>query len=114
MFPDDFASHNERISEAFTIQKEKMMRKYVLAATLAASISLVGCTTQDRDTVAGAVVGGGLAAVTADALGASAGWTVAAGAAGATAGALYARNRRTNQCAFSNGDGTYRIRPCPN
>ena len=89
------------------------MKKTVLAAALAASMSLVGCTTRDQDTVAGALVGGGLAAVTAGALGASAGWVVAAGAAGATVGALYARNRRTNDCAYSNGDGIYTIRSCP-
>lgn len=90
------------------------MKKTVLAAALAASMTMVGCTTRDQDTVAGALVGGGLAAVTAAALGANAGWVVVAGAAGATVGALYARNRRTNECAYSNGDGTYRIRPCPN
>ena len=88
------------------------MKKTILAATIAASMSLAGCTTRDQDTVAGAVVGGGLAAVTAAAIGANAGWIVVAGAAGATVGALYARNRTTNQCAYSNGDGTYTIRSC--
>ncbi len=89
------------------------MKSVVLAGTLAVSMVLVGCTTREQDTVAGAVVGGGLAAVGAAALGASSGWIVAAGAAGATVGALYARNRSTNECAYSNGDGTYRIRRCP-
>jgi len=88
------------------------MKKTILAAAIAASMSLAGCTTRDQDTVAGAVVGGGLAAVTAAAIGANAGWIVVAGAAGATVGALYARNRTTNQCAYSNGDGTYTIRSC--
>ena len=73
------------------------MKKVILAGTIAASLLMTGCTTRDQDTVAGAVVGGGLAAVSAAALGASAGWVVAAGAAGATVGALYARNRRTNE-----------------
>jgi hypothetical protein len=95
------------------VKQEKSMKKVILAGTIAASLVMVGCTTRDQDTVAGALVGGGLAAVTAGALGASAGWVIAAGAAGATVGALYARNRRTNECAYSNGDGTYRIRPCP-
>jgi len=89
------------------------MKRTILAGAIAASLVLVGCTTRDQDTVAGGLVGGGLAAVSAAALGASAGWIVAAGAAGATVGALYARNRRTNECAYSNGDGTYTIRSCP-
>ena len=33
-------------------------------------------------------------------------------AIGAAAGTLIARNTRTNQCAYSNGDGTYRTVPC--
>ncbi len=90
------------------------MKRALLSGAIAASLLMAGCTTRDQDTVAGAIVGGGLAAVGAAALGASSGWVVVAGAAGATVGALYARNRRTNECAYSNGDGTYRIRSCPN
>jgi hypothetical protein len=90
-----------------------LVKKTFLATTIVATLALAGCNTRDQDTVAGAVVGGGLGAVTAGVLGASSGWVVAAGAAGAAVGALYARNRSTNKCAYSNGDGTYTIRTCP-
>lgn len=89
-----------------------------LAATLAvsAAIAMAGCQSMsrvDQNTLAGGVVGGGLGALTAAAFGASAGWVVVAGAAGAAVGSLYARNASSNQCAYSNGDGTYYVAPCP-
>ena len=89
--------------------------KLAVGAVLAGALALAGCQSvsqTDQNTIVGGLVGGGLAAVTAAALGASAGWTVVAGAAGATAGALYARNASRGQCAISNGNGTYRIVRC--
>ena len=56
-------------------------------------------------TLAGGLVGGSLGAVTTAELGASAGWVVAGSIAAGPVGALIARNRHTNQCAYSNGDG---------
>ena len=82
---------------------------------MAGALAIAGCQSMsrvDQNTLAGGVVGGALGAVTAAALGASAGWVVVAGAAGATAGALFARNATTGECAISNGDGTYRIVRC--
>lgn len=87
----------------------------VSAALLASAMAITGCQSVsrvDQATLFGGVVGGGLGAVTAAALGASAGWVIVAGAAGATAGALFARNAALNQCAIANGDGTYRIVYC--
>ena len=87
----------------------------IAVVMLAGTLALAGCQSTsriDQATFLGGAVGGGLGAVTAAALGASAGWVVVAGAAGATAGALFARNAATNQCAISNGDNTYRIVNC--
>jgi hypothetical protein len=111
--PDKRGATNFSEGHSKAVVQEMNMKRTILAGAIATSLVLVGCTTRDQDTVAGGLVGGGLAAVSAAALGASAGWIVAAGAAGATVGALYARNRRTNECAYSNGDGTYTIRSCP-
>ena len=88
------------------------MRNVVLAAAIATSLVVSGCQTREEATLAGGLVGGSFGAVTAAALGASAGWIVASSVAAGTIGALYARNRHTNQCAYSNGDGTYTIRQC--
>ena len=88
------------------------MKSIILAAAIATLLVISGCQTRDEATLAGGVVGGALGAVTAAALGASAGWVVASSIAAGTVGALYARNRHTNQCAYSNGDGTYKIREC--
>lgn len=96
--------------------RAKRGKKMIIAsAVLAGTLAMTGCQSMsrvDQNTLAGGVIGGGLAAVTAAALGASAGWVVVAGAAGATAGALFARNATTNECAIANGDGTYRIVRC--
>ena len=89
------------------------MRNVILAAAMAASLILSGCQTTEQATVAGGAIGGTLGAVTAAALGANPGWIVASSVAAGTVGALYARNRATNECAYSNGDGTYTVRRCP-
>lgn len=85
-------------------------------ATLAliASLGLAGCGDPNtRDQVGAGVAGGAIAAIAATALGANDAWTVAAAGAGATAGALYARNQQSNQCAYHTGDGqTVRVGAC--
>jgi hypothetical protein len=88
-----------------------MKRSLILASIV--SLSLAGCMegVSNRELTGGAVgaVGG---AVLASALNASAGWTIVSALAGAAAGTLVARNTARNQCAYANGDGTYRTVPC--
>jgi hypothetical protein len=90
-------------------------KQIIASIVLAGALAMTGCqsmTRVEQNTLAGGVIGGGLGALTAAAFGASAGWVVVTGAAGAAAGAIYARNATTNECAVSNGDGTYRIVRC--
>lgn len=98
-----------------TAGAKRSTKQIVAAIVLAGAMAVAGCqsmTRADQNTLAGGVIGGGLGALTAAAFGASAGWIVVAGAAGAAAGAIYARNTTTNECAVSNGNGTYRIVRC--
>ena len=78
-----------------------------------AGLMLAGCidTTDNRE-VTGAAIGAGAGLIGAAVFDANAGWTVLSTLAGAAAGTLIARNTRTNRCAYSNGDGTYRTVPC--
>ncbi|MFN3227684.1 MAG: bacteriocin [Hyphomicrobiales bacterium] len=104
-------SHTQTLSPTAKRGSKRIIASIVLAGALA----MTGCQSMSRveqNTLAGGVIGGGLGALTAAAFGASAGWVVVAGAAGAAAGAIYARNTTTNECAVSNGDGTYRIVRC--
>ncbi len=77
------------------------------------TLGLAGCDPNSRDQVGAGVAGGTVAAIAATALGANSAWTVAAAGAGAAAGALYARNQQTNQCAYHTGDGeTVQVGAC--
>jgi len=78
-----------------------------------AGLMLAGCidTTDNRE-VTGAAIGAGAGLIGAAVFDANAGWTVLSTLAGAAAGTLIARNTRTDQCAYANGDGTYRTVPC--
>ena len=88
-----------------------MTRSLILASL--ASLTLAGCIdTSDNRELTGAALGAGAGLIGAAVFDANAGWTVASTLAGAAAGTLIARNTRTNQCAYSNGDGTYRTVPC--
>ena len=91
------------------------MPKRLFALTLAGAMALSACqmTQQQQTDVGGAVVGGAIGLITAKALGANSNWTILTTLAGAAAGVLVARNNATNQCAYSNGDGTYTTQPCP-
>jgi len=95
-----------------------MTKRFAIPATFAAVLALAACDPQTRDTVGAGTAGAGIAAVGAQLLGANNAWTVAAGAVGAAAGALYARNRNTGQCAYytgnklPNGDDEVVVRPC--
>ncbi|PKQ12179.1 MAG: glucose-6-phosphate isomerase [Alphaproteobacteria bacterium HGW-Alphaproteobacteria-1] len=78
-----------------------------------AGLTLAGCVdTMDNRELTGAAIGAGVGLIGAAAFDVSTGWVVASTLAGAAAGTLIARNTRTNQCAYSNGDGTYRTVPC--
>lgn len=89
------------------------MRKPVLILATAAAFGLAGCLdTSDSREVTGAALGAGAGLIGAAVFDANAGWTVASTLAGAAAGTLIARNTRSNQCAYANGDGTYRTVPC--
>ena len=61
----------------------------------------------------GGLIGAALGVVTAKALDADDDWKIIGGLAGAAAGVLVARNAARDECAYSRGDGTYVIRPCP-
>ena len=93
------------------------MKKTVLTLACVASLALSACMsrplTDQEKTVAGGVAGIAAGLITANAIGANKNWTVLTTLAGAAAGIMVARNSDTNQCAYSNGDGTYRTRPCP-
>jgi hypothetical protein len=69
--------------------------------------------TETQQMAAGGLVGAGATALTAQVLGANTNWTILAALGGAAIGTLVARNSLTGQCAFANGDGTYRTGPCP-
>ncbi len=88
-----------------------MKRNTIIGAL--AGLALAGCmdTSNNRE-MTGAAIGAGVGLLGAAAFDADAGWTVASTLAGAAAGTLIARNTRTNQCAYANGDGTYRTVPC--
>ncbi len=90
------------------------MTKGLAAGVFVTAMALAGCDqmTQTERTVVGGLAGAAVGLVTADFLRADPNWTILAVMAGATAGALVARNQRTNECAYAVGDGTYRVRPC--
>jgi len=90
------------------------MKKLIATGVLIASMSVAGCDqlTQTERQVVGGLAGAGAGLVAADFLRADRNWTILTVLAGATAGALVARNRETNECAYAVGDGTYRVRPC--
>ena len=92
------------------------MFKPLLPLALVSSVALSGCmqmTPQQQTDTGGALAGAAVGLITAKALGANTEWTVLTTLAGAAAGVIVARNQQTGECAYSNGDGTYRTGPCP-
>ncbi len=85
-----------------------------LPAVLVATLSLSACDTMTpgERAVAGGLAGAAAGLVTASALNANPNWTIVAALGGATAGALVARNTATNECAYADGRGRYRVRRC--
>ncbi len=87
----------------------------LIALTAIAALTVTGCadmTRQQQDQVAAGVIGAGAGAVGARILGADAGWTTVGALAGAATGALIARNRQTDQCAYADGQGGYYTAAC--
>ncbi|MDQ2095323.1 glycine zipper 2TM domain-containing protein [Rhodalgimonas zhirmunskyi] len=92
------------------------MKKTILIAATASALALAGCmdmSASEQRQTQGAVVGGAVGLIGAKALGANTEWTVVSTLAGAAAGAMVAQNTQTGECAYANGDGTYRTGPCP-
>lgn len=88
-----------------------MIRNLTIA--MFASPGLAGCiNTNDNRELTGAAIGAGAGLVGAAVFDANRGWTVISTLAGAAAGTLVARDTRTDECAYANGDGTYRTVPC--
>ena len=90
------------------------MRHIFITLSAASLLAVSACDNlSDRDNaILGGVAGATVGVLTADALGANDNWKILAGLGGAVAGVLVARNETTNECAYSNGDGTYRTAPC--
>jgi outer membrane lipoprotein SlyB len=89
------------------------MTKIFGIGLIVAALTVSGCQmSQTERTVVGGLAGAAVGLVTADFLRADPNWTILTVAAGATAGALIARNNSTNECAYAVGDGTYRVARC--
>lgn len=89
------------------------MRQILISITCAASLGLAACATTTDEEIAGGLLGAAVGVITAKALNADDDWVIIAALAGAAIGTLVARNNATGDCAYSRGDGTYRIARCP-
>lgn len=89
----------------------KAFRTGVVATAL---LVMTGCETlsPQAQTVVGATGGAAAGLITAEALGADDDWRLISALAGAAAGTVVAQNARTQQCAYSRGDGSYYTGPC--
>lgn len=91
------------------------MTTRMTAMAAVAAMTVAGCSdlsSNQQDQVAAGLFGAGAGAVGAKILGANAGWTTVAAAAGAATGALIARNKQTGECAYSDGQGGYYTAAC--
>jgi len=90
-------------------------RLHRVLAVLSIVAMLPACDDQsgDQDILTGAIAGAFLGYITAEALQADHDWQLVAVLAGAAAGTMVARNRKTNRCAYARGHDRYYIRPCP-
>ena len=89
------------------------MHRRIVALACAGALALSACQmTNDEQVIVGGLVGAGAGLITAKALDANSNWTIIAVLAGAAAGTMVARNNATRQCAYANGDGTYRTGAC--
>lgn len=90
------------------------MHKTAIAIITSGAFALAACDERptDREISAGAV-GAAITSITAAVLDADPEWVIVSALAGAAAGVLVARNRASNECAYSRGDGTYAVGSCP-
>ncbi|WP_224815741.1 glycine zipper 2TM domain-containing protein [Hasllibacter sp. MH4015] len=90
------------------------MKKIFAPVLLIAAIAVSACqplSPQDRSNL-GLLGGAGAGLLVASAFDANPQWTILSTVAGAAIGTQVARNTQTGQCAYSNGDGTYRVGAC--
>lgn len=92
-----------------------MLKTHLIAGVTGATLFLSGCEnlTADQASLVGTAGGAAAGLIAADALNADDDWRLIAALGGAAAGTVVAQNQRTQNCAYSNGDGTYRVAPCP-
>ncbi|WP_107843693.1 glycine zipper 2TM domain-containing protein [Litoreibacter ponti] len=90
------------------------MKTILIPLATAALLALPACDnlSDTENDIIGGVAGATVGVLTARALNANTNWTILAALGGAVAGTLVARNRQTGECAYANGDGTYRAGPC--
>ncbi len=91
-----------------------MKLRLALPAVLVATLAVSACDTMTpgERAVVGGLTGAAAGLITANALRANPNWTIVAALGGAAAGSLVARNAATNECAYSDGRGNYRVRRC--
>jgi len=90
------------------------MMRVGIAAVFAATLGLSACgnMSPNERAVVGGLAGAAAGLIAADALRANPNWTIVGALGGAAAGALVARNTATNECAYADGRGNYRVRRC--
>ena len=90
------------------------MKKTIMAVGLISVTALAGCQLTPQQQQVAATVGGlGAGLLVAGAFDANTELTILAAAAGAAAGTLLYQDSQSGNCAYSNGDGTYSVAPCP-
>ena len=90
------------------------MKKLAAPLLIIGALATAACaplSPQDRSNL-GLLGGAGAGLLLADAFDANPAWTILATVGGAAVGTQVARNTQTGQCAYSNGNGTYRVAPC--
>lgn len=92
-----------------------MTRLTSLVAAGAILLAVPACEnlTSDQRTVVGATGGAAAGLILAELMDADRNWRLIAALAGAAAGTIVAQNEATRECAYSRGDGTYYVAPCP-
>ena len=90
-----------------------MTKHFIKPTLLALPLVLAGCLSETEErTLGGGAIGAGTGFIAGTILGFGDGWLAVSTLAGATAGALIARNSRTNECAYADGTGGYTTGAC--
>ena len=92
-----------------------MFKSKIIGAMAGITMFAAGCEnlTADQAALAGSAGGAAAGLIAANVLEADDDWRLIAALGGAAAGTVVAQNARSQNCAYSNGDGTYRVAPCP-